>query len=210
MNSWLRLILVLPVVGCSQIDLLCCWRLQTYKNVSRMPKFTKLLLVSDAKVIVMAFFAVACAGCVNDSAAALTMEMKVETSPLASGAVVVSTRVNSSFSSPVRILRWNTPLDTAVTGRFLRVLDVTGKVPVEILYQGIMVKRGEPHPQDYVEINPKSSVENTLDISESYRFCRDRRYVIEMVASFYTSDRVEHKVLGGLVEFTASNSFPSC
>ncbi|PWT97041.1 MAG: hypothetical protein C5B52_14560 [Bacteroidetes bacterium] len=63
----------------------------------------------------------------------------------------------------VHVLKWNTPLE----GLKSDCLDVrkNGKI---VPYDGLMIKRGVPQPQDFIEIQPGQSVGEKVDLSEVY------------------------------------------
>jgi peptidyl-Lys metalloendopeptidase len=71
--------------------------------------------------------------------------------------------VANPTKKPIRILKWNTPLE----GLRSDCLDVkrNGK-PVP--YDGIMVKRGAPTADDFVTIPPGKSVTNKVDLGGAY------------------------------------------
>ena len=70
------------------------------------------------------------------------------------------------------VLTWYTPLE----GLMGRIFTVTcdGR---EILYEGMMVKRGDPGSKDYMHISPHGSVSAVVDLSEAYPLhaCRECR-----------------------------------
>jgi hypothetical protein len=66
--------------------------------------------------------------------------------------------------APVRVLRWNTPLEERWRGTIFRVTSGGKEIP----YQGPLTKRGDPGPEEYVEIAPGGSVSGDADLSAVY------------------------------------------
>jgi peptidyl-Lys metalloendopeptidase len=64
---------------------------------------------------------------------------------------------------PVHILKWNTPLEGLKTD-CLTVLH-NGK---RIAYDGKLIKRGRPGPEDFLSLDPGRSAVAKIDVSESY------------------------------------------
>ena len=64
---------------------------------------------------------------------------------------------------PVHILKWNTPLE-GLKSDCLHVLK-NGKA---VAYDGRLVKRGQPKPEDFLTLAPGKSVSAKVDISEAY------------------------------------------
>ncbi|MHA4807393.1 M35 family metallopeptidase [Flavitalea flava] len=71
--------------------------------------------------------------------------------------------VSNPSKKPIRLLKWNTPLE----GLRSDCLDVkrNGK---SVHYDGIMVKRGAPTPDDFITIEPGQSVSKKVDLGEAY------------------------------------------
>jgi hypothetical protein len=61
------------------------------------------------------------------------------------------------------VLKWYTPLED-IKGKIFQVT-CDGK---EILYEGRMVKRGDPTKDDYIFLAPKDSVFAEVDLSKAY------------------------------------------
>jgi peptidyl-Lys metalloendopeptidase len=64
---------------------------------------------------------------------------------------------------PVHILKWNTPLE-GLKSDCLNVKK-NGKA---VSYDGMLVKRGQPQPNDFITLHPGESISNKVDVSEAY------------------------------------------
>lgn len=86
--------------------------------------------------------------------------------------VVIGFTLESLASTDVWILKWYTPLE-GIKGKILQVTCDGEEIP----YEGIMMKRGNPVREDYVLLNPGSSVNADFDLSEHFllRECAECR-----------------------------------
>jgi peptidyl-Lys metalloendopeptidase len=75
------------------------------------------------------------------------------------------------------VLDWFTPLE-GVAGDIFRV-ERDGE---PVAYRGILVKRGIPHPDEYVSIAPGESVSAEVDLAESYDLSAPGSYTIEFLS----------------------------
>jgi hypothetical protein len=93
----------------------------------------------------------------------LTCRLEAEPGPVAGGPVKVRFTLSNRGARAVRVLRWQTPLE----GFWSDVLDVShgGR---KLSYEGPMMKRGDPGPEDYVEIPPGKSVTAVVDLAGPY------------------------------------------
>ena len=78
------------------------------------------------------------------------------------------------------VLNWYTPLE-GVKGKIFRVL-CDGK---EILYEGPMMKRGEPTKDDYLQIDHGSSASAEVDLSKAYGFPACGECLVEFKGRIY-------------------------
>lgn len=65
---------------------------------------------------------------------------------------------------PVHILKWNTPLE----GLKSDCLNVK-KNGKPVAYDGLLIKRGQPQPNDFITLHPGESISNKIDVSEAYK-----------------------------------------
>lgn len=75
---------------------------------------------------------------------------------------------------PIYVLKWYTPLE-GVEGEIFNVY----RDGNELMYNGRMIKRGEPRPEDYIRIEAKSNVSSTIDLSLYYDINKPGKYKIE-------------------------------
>ena len=94
-------------------------------------------------------------------------------------------------SAPVRVLKWNTPLE----GWFGSFLEVR-RDGVEIPYEGPMVKRGAPAEDDYVRIAPGAKVAATVDLAQVYPAVAPGIYTIAFTGSLHDVVEGRQKVAG--------------
>lgn len=94
--------------------------------------------------------------------AQLTFSLSSQPSP--NSVRLVFTLVNQA-DKPVRVLKWQTPLE-GILGRIFQVR-CDGR---ELIYNGPLIKRGPPTAEDYVTIPAKGSLETVVNLSEAYDF----------------------------------------
>jgi peptidyl-Lys metalloendopeptidase len=106
------------------------------------------------------------------------------------------TLVNNS-NSPINVLKWHLPID----GIEDNIFKVKKSGEQEAVYLGIIVKRGLPVPEDYVTIDPKSSISTELDLNEFYDISQEGKYQVEFVSTIldFGSDEPE-TLISSLVE----------
>lgn len=86
--------------------------------------------------------------------------------------ITITFTLENVTNEDLYVLNWYTPLE-GLAGKIFDVM-CDGKT---IRYEGIMVKRGNPRPEDYTYIAPHSTVKVVSDISEVYHIppCRECR-----------------------------------
>ena len=93
-----------------------------------------------------------------------TLEMD-KTSYQSADKILMTFRLTNEQPEDTYVLKWHTALE-GFRNKFLTVT-VNGK---ELLYRGIMAKRGNPSADSYVLISAGQTVDATLDLREAYRF----------------------------------------
>ncbi|HYO59200.1 protease [Archangium sp.] len=83
-------------------------------------------------------------------------------------------QLTNRTAQPLYVLTWRTPLEGLLGNDFLVTRD-----GAEILYQGRMVKRGNPRAEDYVTLTPGASVDAKVELSLAYEMKQPGRYRIE-------------------------------
>ncbi|MDO6433099.1 M35 family metallopeptidase [Flavitalea sp. BT771] len=71
---------------------------------------------------------------------------------------------------PVHILKWNTPLEGMKTDCL--AVQHNGK---RIAYDGKLIKRGKPGPEDFISLDPGESASAKIDVGESYDISKPGR-----------------------------------
>lgn len=131
----------------------------------------------------------------------------VDATGLAQGRVVLKCSASNLSGNTLRLLPWNTPLESRLMGRFL---DITDQIGTSLAYQGLMVKRASPEDQDYIEIQAGEDLVNSLDLTISYSFCANRVYQISYSTEQYREDGSTIKLHMPTVAFSTTNSFNDC
>jgi peptidyl-Lys metalloendopeptidase len=126
---------------------------------------------------------------------------------LKQGEVLLDCTVSNQTNKPLKILPWNTPLEPRLLGAFLTVQSMAGD---RLDYQGLMVKRAAPMPQDYVVFAPNETREHQLDLTKSYTFCANSGYTIEFKTERIDPQGNPIRLIMPLVEFATPPSFQTC
>jgi peptidyl-Lys metalloendopeptidase len=105
----------------------------------------------------------------------LSCELKVDERQVLGKAIPVRFTLRNSSSRTLYVLSWYTPLE-GMLGDIFRVT-VNDK---EIQYVGRMVKRGDPAANEYVELDPGSSISATVDLTEGYEIVAPGAYQLEL------------------------------
>lgn len=99
-----------------------------------------------------------------------------ETLPNENSVEVVFTLTNHSESG-VYVLKWYTPLE-GVFGEIFHVERDGQSIP----YEGPLVMRGDPIPEDYVFLDARASVSATVDLADVYDFSEPGEYTIVFIS----------------------------
>ena len=99
-------------------------------------------------------------------------------------AVTVQFKLANRGDEELLVLDWYTPLE-GLAGEIFRVARDGRSVP----YQGVLLKRGVPLPDEYVTIRPGESVSAEVDLATGYDFSIPADYTIE-----YLSPSISHVV----------------
>jgi hypothetical protein len=94
--------------------------------------------------------------------------------------IIITFRLDNTSNRDLRVLKWYTPLE-GQQGKIFRVV-CDGK---ELLYEGPMVKRGNPGKDDYVHIRSNNSVSSQVDLSETYTFPECNECLVEFKGKIY-------------------------
>ena len=147
----------------------------------------------------------------NEEAGVLNLEMSVGDSELLNGLVVLKSVLVNSTAQNITLLRWNTPFDIAVSGRFLNVVEhVDSSVNIELSYLGFMAKRRQAVEADYSSLGIGEVIENTLDITKNYNFCQNLLYSIRFTGNLFDLDHKAIPVDASVVKFATGSAFSRC
>jgi|SRR5215217_1974989 peptidyl-Lys metalloendopeptidase len=94
--------------------------------------------------------------------------------------IIINFKLHNLSNEDLWVLSWYTPLE-GIKGDIFRVL-CDGN---EILYEGPMVKRGQPTKSDYIHIDPGRSVSREVDISSVYKLPPSHEYVVQFEGTIY-------------------------
>ncbi|MBX2838141.1 MAG: hypothetical protein KTR35_14885 [Gammaproteobacteria bacterium] len=78
--------------------------------------------------------------------------------------VLVKFSVTNRSQRKVRLLPWNTPLESRLNGDVFTIMHNGAKV----LFVGRKIRRPEPTDADYVALAPGETLENTVDLAQAY------------------------------------------
>ncbi|MEE9444020.1 MAG: hypothetical protein V3V19_00005 [Cocleimonas sp.] len=101
----------------------------------------------------------------------------------------------------IRFLKWGTPFETNFTRNQFNVTHQG----TTLNYQGRMLKRGKPSSKDYLLINPRESLQTTVDISKAYSLNDTGQYTVAYRASYLdleATQRLTKVKASNIVTFT--------
>jgi hypothetical protein len=146
---------------------------------------------------------------ISNNSEKLRLRLNIDPASLAVGKVILRAALHNDSAQKVRVLRWNTPLDSRVSGNFMTVVQLS-ETETELRYVGRMVKRAAPIADDYISLDIGELATNDLDFTQSYKFCNNSRYIIKFTGSFYSDDFVVLQSESNAVEFETAQSIGSC
>lgn len=134
------------------------------------------------------------------------LEAELQVQPTLDNGKVVSMRftLHNRTAERVKVLKWNTPFE-GVAGE---IFDIK-RDGQPVSYYGILVKRGNPLPEDYISIEPGGTKSSDVNLAESYDFSKAGDYDID-----FRSPKVSHLVREGaymaksMKELTAAKAAP--
>jgi len=112
--------------------------------------------------------------------AALEYLLKSQESYAVGSPVRIGFELRNLSDQTIYVLKWYTPLE----GLFGNIFRVT-RDGEEIPYQGPMAKRGDPGPEEYVELQPRGSVSAEVDLSAGYDLSRPGSYQLEFKGQLF-------------------------
>jgi len=111
----------------------------------------------------------------NGAVAGSTMlkcELKAPNEAKLGGHVSLNFKLTNTGDKPLKVLKWNTPLEEGWFGSSFNVTRNGDWVN----YTGAMVKRFRPSDADYIAIAPGKSVENAVDLAIGYDLKKSGNY----------------------------------
>ena len=93
----------------------------------------------------------------------LRYHLQAQGSYVLGGAVLIGFSIENLSSGDIWILKWYTPLE-GIKGKIFEV-KCDG---VDIPYEGRLMKRGNPEPDDYVCLHPGETVRTEFDLASLY------------------------------------------
>lgn len=138
------------------------------------------------------------------------IHFSINTDALSSVQVVLKSTLKNS-SKKLHFLPWNTPFDTEMGNNFLIVHEIspTGNQK-ELKYQGRKLKRLAPNDTDFITVNSGELLENEINITKNYNFCKNSKYSIQLRKDILDSDFKNIKSTQNTAVFTTNKSFPDC
>ncbi|MFT6098980.1 MAG: hypothetical protein ACJAYF_001523 [Arenicella sp.] len=138
----------------------------------------------------------------------LVLDLSIDQVSLASGKFVLLANLNNTSAKEVSFLPWANPFEENVTADFLTIIDLNAGV--ELTYLGIMVKRLPPKPSDYLTVGPQQAIENSVDLTTSYKFCAQQMLDVTFtgVLNGLEFQPLEVEVNG--LKALLSDAFPAC
>lgn len=137
----------------------------------------------------------------------IRFDCQVDTDALVHGSLILRCIASNNSTHPIQFLPWNTPLESRIRGRFFDVKTEQGE---ELEYRGLLVKRAAPQDADYLTLNVGESVENSVDLTNSYSFCANSSYQINYSSIQVNGDKNPVTLWMPSMSFTTSNAFDGC
>jgi len=119
-------------------------------------------------------------------------------------AVTVKFTLTNSTAERLYVLKWYTPLE-GLAGEIFRVERDGEAIP----YGGMLAKRGAPLPDNYILIDPGTSVSAEVDLATAYDFSRAGDYTIEFLSPVVSHIAREETAKASTLEDLKSVQIPS-
>lgn len=108
-------------------------------------------------------------------AAALRCTLQAPAQAVAGHPVLLRFTFTNSGTVPLRVLRWNTPLEGAWFAPFV---DVT-RDRKAVAFQGPMIKRAEPRAEDYIRIEGGKTIAAEIDLALPFDLSKPGLYRVQ-------------------------------
>ncbi len=90
--------------------------------------------------------------------------------------VTLTVVLTNESAAPLSLLKWGTPLESAMTRDIFDVVHNGRRLP----YVGRRVKRGTPQEADYLTVSPGQSVQGLVSLREGYRLDEVGKYSVRL------------------------------
>ena len=118
----------------------------------------------------------------TQKASALSAELSTGQLVVEAGeSMTLSFTVANNTKKSHRILTWASPLEAEISGVMFRVMATgdTGTEEKEIPFAGLMVRRGPPPDEAFIDLAPGEKVTNSVSLDSSYDVSQPGQYSIE-------------------------------
>lgn len=105
---------------------------------------------------------------------ALRCTLQVAPQGVAGRPVPLRMVLRNAGAQAVRVLTWQTPFEGGWFAPFVSI-SLEGR---ELPYQGAMIKRGEPTPDEYLRLRARGARSATLDLAQAFDLSRPGRYTL--------------------------------
>ncbi len=156
-------------------------------------------------------FLVALTACSSNDPLASDVDILIEcatnTQEMQTGKLVLQCAATNTSNRELELLVWNTPLEGNLYGD---MLDIRNNAGDRMDYQGLMVKRTAPTPDDYITLKANEELSISLDLSRSYAWCSDTDYTISYSAELKDPEFAPLKLSMQDLTLTTNSSFVDC
>ncbi len=137
----------------------------------------------------------------------ILIECATHTQEMQTGKLRLECTATNTSNRELELLVWNTPLEGNLYGD---ILDIRNNAGDRMDYQGLMVKRAAPTPDDYITLKAHEELSISLDLSRSYAWCADTDYTIRYSAELNGRDSAPLKLSMRDLTLTTTSSFTDC
>jgi hypothetical protein len=107
--------------------------------------------------------------------------LTINSTQLSPDHVSLNFSLKNPYNKKMRLLIWHTPFEGFLSDLFIITNKDTGK---KLNYQGPMVKRLQPQPEDYLSLTPNQISSTTFNLSFSYYF-KQGSYQLQLKKSIF-------------------------
>jgi len=93
----------------------------------------------------------------------------------------ISVTLTNSSSEPIKVLRWNTPLEESLSSNIFNIKNNHQ----DIHYKGRLIKRGQPTEKDYTLFEGGEKRTVKIDLSSYYKMTKEGNYSISYRGGFH-------------------------